>query len=64
MFIITGFWGFGVLGFWYGLENSRYKCPNGFEFKNGNYPYWYSNCTLSKVWDPPLVEECVREYYF
>ena len=47
---------------WYGLENTRYKCPNGFEFSPGQYPYWYSNCTLAKVWDPPEVEECVRKH--
>ena len=47
--------------FWYGLENSRYKCPNGYEFTNGLYPYWYSNCTLAKVWDPPVVENCHRK---
>ena len=46
---------------WYGLENTRYKCPNGYEFSTGQYPYWYSNCTLAKVWDPPTVEECVRK---
>jgi hypothetical protein len=50
--------------FWYGLENSRYKCPNGFKFENGNYPYWYSNCTIQKTWDPPAVESCVRKYTY
>ena len=47
--------------FWYNMENSRYKCPNGFMFANGNYPYWYSNCTMAKIWDPPAVEECIRK---
>ena len=47
--------------FWYDMQNSRYKCPNGFMFANGNYPYWYSNCTMAKIWDPPTVEECIRK---
>ena len=47
--------------FWYDLENSKYKCPNGYMFENGNYPYWYSNCTVAKVWDPPAVESCKRK---
>ena len=46
---------------WYGIENTRYKCPNGHRFSSGNYPYWYSNCTLAKTWDPPAVEQCVRK---
>jgi hypothetical protein len=47
--------------FWYDMENSRYKCPNGLMFADGNYPYWYSNCTPAKVWDPEEVEECIRK---
>ena len=47
---------------WYDKEFSKYKCPNGKMFKNGNFPYWYSNCTVEKVWDPADVEECIRKY--
>ena len=50
--------------FWYGLENSKYKCPNGYQFVNGNYPYWYSNCTVAKVWDPKEVEVCMGKYSY
>jgi hypothetical protein len=46
---------------WYNIEFTKYKCPNGFYFKGGNYPYWYSNCTAAKVWEPPQMEECVRK---
>ena len=31
-------------------------------FENGNFPFWYSNCTVEKVWDPVEVEECIRKY--
>ena len=48
--------------FWYDMENSRYKCPNGLMFADGNYPYWYSNCTPAKVWDPEEVENCIRKF--
>lgn len=46
---------------WYDVENTRYKCPNGWKFEQGNYPYWYSNCTIAKVWDPNTVETCIRK---
>ena len=46
---------------WYDIEFSKYKCPNGKMFANGNFPYWYSNCTVEKRWDPPEAEECVRK---
>ena len=49
--------------FWYDMENSRYKCPNGLMFADGNYPYWYSNCTPAKVWDPEEVEVCIRKFF-
>ena len=49
--------------FWYDMENSRYKCPNGLMFADGNYPYWYSNCTPAKVWDPEKVEDCIRKIF-
>ena len=48
--------------FYYNIEFGRYKCPNGYEFAGGNYPYWYSNCTMAKKWDPPEVEACVRKF--
>ena len=46
---------------WYDLEFTKYKCPNGHMFANGNYPYWYSNCTVSKIWDPLETENCMRK---
>ena len=33
-------------------------------FENGNFPFWYSNCTVEKVWDPAEVEECIRKYKY
>jgi hypothetical protein len=49
---------------WYDIEFSRYKCPNGYMFEKGNYPYWYSNCTIAKTWDPTVIEKCVRKFVF
>ena len=46
--------------FWYHAEFSKYQCPNGRMFASGNFPFWYSNCTVEKVWDPTDVEECIR----
>ena len=43
---------------WYGIQSTQYKCPNGHQFINNAYPYWYSNCTLQKIWDPPAVQDC------
>ena len=52
--------------FEYDLQNTKYKCPNGYEFLNSQvgqryYPYWYSNCTIAKAWDPPALDDCVRK---
>jgi len=47
---------------WYGAEYTKYKCPNGMFFKSGNYPYIYSNCTIVKTWDPPVIDPCVRKW--
>ena len=44
---------------WYHIEFTRYSCPRGKEFESGLYPYWYSNCTVEKLWDPETIEECV-----
>ena len=33
-------------------------------FENGNFPFWYSNCTVEKVWDPAEGEECIRKYRY
>ena len=55
---------------WYDLQNTRYKCPNGFMFETdesnpltGAYPWWYSNCTVAKLWDPPETAKCIRKYF-
>ena len=45
--------------FWYHIEFSKYRCPDGKMFPNGNFPYVYSNCTVKKVWDPPLIDSCI-----
>ena len=49
---------------WYGLVNTRYKCPNGFEFTSDSYPYTYSNCSVQKKWEPPAVEDCKGKAVF
>ena len=47
---------------WYHIEFTRYQCPPGKEFATGAFPYWYSNCTVEKLWDPSEVEECVGNF--
>jgi len=49
---------------WYGLEATRYKCPNGLKFVDGSYPYFHSNCTVAKEWEPPEVIDCERKFFF
>ena len=44
---------------WYEFDFSRYKCPNGFGFADGSYPYWFSECGADKNWLPDEVDECV-----
>jgi hypothetical protein len=46
---------------WYNNYNTKYRCPDGFEFSSGSFPYWYSNCTVLKVWDPPQADTCKRK---
>ena len=48
---------------WYDIEFSKYKCPNGKMFANGNFPYSFSNCTVEKLWDPPEAEQCVCKLF-
>ena len=44
---------------WYDIQFTRYTCPAGKQFESGAFPYWYSNCTVEKIWDPPAVAICV-----
>lgn len=46
---------------WLEAEYTKYKCPNGFKFKTGQYPYWYMNCTARRNWYPEAVEDCIRK---
>jgi hypothetical protein len=47
---------------WYGPEYTRYKCPNGYFFKSGSYPYFYSNCSIVKTWEPAALDPCTRKF--
>ena len=38
----------------------RYKCPNGYMFATGEWPYWRANCTVQKEWNPQEAVPCVR----
>ena len=45
----------------FGMEVTKYRCKNGFEWSNGKWPYLEMEC-LNKKWAPKTLPECVREY--
>ena len=49
---------------WYHVEFTRYSCPAGKIFSSGMFPFWYSNCTVEKVWDPDVADTCIGESNF
>ena len=49
---------------WYGLDYTRYRCQNGYTFAGGNYPDWYSNCSVFGNWDPPVMDKCIRKLFY
>ena len=45
----------------FGMEVTKYRCKNGFQWSNGKWPYLEMEC-LNKKWAPKTLPECVREY--
>ena len=45
----------------FGMEVTKYRCKNGFQWPNGKWPYLEMEC-LNKKWAPKTLPECVREY--
>ena len=45
----------------FGMEVTKYRCKNGFQWSNGKWPYLEMEC-LNKKWAPKQLPECVREY--
>ena len=50
--------------FHYDIVESRYRCPHGYMFEGDIFPYFIESCTPAKVWDPPEVPPCIREFIF
>ena len=46
----------------FGMEVTKYRCKNGFEWSNGKWPYLEMEC-LNKKWAPKTLPECVCEYH-
>ncbi len=46
---------------WFEYDRNKYKCPGGYMFEGGHYPYWWANCTVQKVWNPLKTIPCVRK---
>ena len=46
---------------WYGFSETKYKCPDGYEFLDGSFPYAYAKCNLMQKWEPAEQMECKRE---
>ncbi|TRY78752.1 hypothetical protein TCAL_06219, partial [Tigriopus californicus] len=44
---------------WFELDQTRYRCPDGMEFKSGVFPFLVSTCTSAGFWSPEAIEECV-----
>lgn len=45
----------------FGFEITKYRCKNGYQWKNGQWPYLEMEC-LNRKWSPKLLPECVRKY--
>ncbi|XP_059096709.1 sushi, von Willebrand factor type A, EGF and pentraxin domain-containing protein 1-like [Tigriopus californicus] len=44
---------------WFEFDYSRYRCPNGFMFEDGSFPYWYANCSANRKWNPSKIQPCI-----
>ena len=45
----------------FGMEVTKYRCKNGYQWANGKWPYLEMEC-LNKKWAPKTLPDCVREY--
>ena len=45
----------------FGMEVTRYRCPNGFQWEGGQWPYLEMEC-LNKKWAPKQLPSCVSKY--
>ena len=41
----------------YGPEVTTYRCPNGYEWSNGQWPYLENEC-LNRKWSHKTLPEC------
>ena len=46
----------------FGMEVTKYRCKNGYQWANGKWPYLEMEC-LNKKWAPKTLPDCVCEYH-
>ena len=44
----------------FGMEITKYRCKNGYEWPGNRWPYLEMEC-LNKKWAPAALPECVRK---
>ena len=45
----------------YHPEVSTYRCPNGYEWVDGQWPYLELEC-LNRRWEPSVLPDCKSEH--
>ncbi|XP_059096703.1 uncharacterized protein LOC131891197 [Tigriopus californicus] len=44
---------------WFGMDQTKYQCPNGYEFQGGSGPYMVTECAANRKWRPSVTRKCV-----
>ena len=48
----------------YDVDVSLFRCPNGMKFLDGSFPFFYTNCSTAKTWEPNELPVCIRKPFF
>ena len=46
----------------YGPDVTTYRCPNGYMWSTGHWPYLELEC-LNRKWAPPSLPDCISKTY-
>ncbi|TRY78180.1 hypothetical protein TCAL_06223 [Tigriopus californicus] len=46
---------------WFGMDQTKYQCPNGYEFQGGSGPYMVTECAANRKWRPSVTRKCVLQ---
>ncbi|TRY78181.1 hypothetical protein TCAL_06224, partial [Tigriopus californicus] len=44
--------------FWFDMDRTKYKCPHGYEFEDGSFPFVESECAANRLWSPQSIKNC------